>query len=162
MNDFFKFVTSSNVLSVILLVLTLIELFQSRKSRNGELLYSIFIDIHRTEFLNDIDWLTDYMNKLKKQEKFYYDTLDPKDKRRIDNVIDVFTRIAYLCENHIVSRKHILNMYSGLIIQIWDLCKDYIAKKRRRTGIQNYACYFETMYKKAADFRKKKSLGKPR
>ena len=138
--------SSIDIFIVIPLVLTCFELLQIHKSRTAEVLYNIFNDIHSEKNLKNIEWI--YTLDLSE-----YSTLKAEEKRRIDDIIDVFTRISFLCEKRLIAKRYFLQMYSGLLIHVWEHTQQYIKTKRNVTGVTNYACYYEKMYKHAIKYR---------
>ena len=143
-----NWISNINIIVIIPLILTCIELVQIHKTRTAEILYNIFNDIHTTDNMQNIEWL--YTMDLSN-----YSILTTENKRRIDDTIDVFTRISFLCEKKLLPKKYILQMYSGLIIHVWQHAQQYIISKRTATGITNYAIYFEKMYKRSLKYRTK-------
>lgn len=153
LKDIIHFIVDYNLLTAALLFLTVLELSQSRKTRTADTLYNVFKDIHHSEFLKETEWLYTYDT-----EKSYSE-IDSADRRRLDDIIDTFTRIGYLCERRCIGYDDVVNMYSGLIVHVWKKAKPYIYEKRHKSGVGNYACYFETLYNKAIKYRKEKQIG---
>ncbi len=146
MKAIIDYILNIDIFIVLPLILTCFELLQIHKARVAEILYDIFNDIHSTENLQNIEWLYN-------QNLTNYTNLTAQDKRKIDDVIDVFTRISFLCDKRLISKKYFIQMYSGLIIHVWEHVQQYVRQKRIATGVTNYACYYEKMYKHAIKYR---------
>lgn len=149
---FIQFVVENDILTMIILIFTIVEINQSRKARTGDILYNIFHNIHNTDFLKEVEWF--YNFDTSKQ----YNTISPENIRRADDVIDTFTRISFLCNKRVISYNDISRMYSGLIIHIWKHAYPYVTSKRKYSGVNNYACYFEELYYRAYEYRSDNSL----
>lgn len=100
--DFINIIPKEDIFLIIPLLLTFFELLQIRKSRTAEILYNIFNDIHSGTTLQNIEWL--YTMDLSN-----YCNLSAEEKRKIDDIIDVFDRISFLCEKWLIPKKYFVH-----------------------------------------------------
>lgn len=143
---------SSAVGTAVVLVTAIIALRQigvAAQARHVDVLGKVFESFHSDEARQDRRFI--YESAFDD-----YSALSPEIRDRIDRVIDLYERTAFLAIRSLIPTDLILGMYSGTYIVVWNKLDSYICDKRIATGLSNYGGAFETLAKKARVYRKKR------
>ena len=69
---------------------------------------------------------------------------------------DLFHSLGFYSRNRFVSRRYLLELYSGGIISMWQCLEPFVQYMRTEKGVSNYSHDFETLAAAARVYRAKK------
>jgi len=151
MNDIWSAVSaiSSVVNTVIVLVAAIFavkQIKEATKARYISVMLELFKDMHQDTTSNNRQFI--YSNTFGD-----YKTTLPETQVRVESVINLYQRIAYLASKELVPSEFILDMYSGTYKSVWQKLENYIETRRKETNVINYAKDFEEFARKAIEYR---------
>jgi hypothetical protein len=143
---------SSAISTLVILVAAVIAMKQLREAaqaRHVGALSKVFEDFHSEEARQDKRFI--YDNSFDD-----YSKCSPEIRYRVDRVIELHQRTAFLATLSLIPSDLILEMYSGTYAALWQKLELYVLGKRTETGLTNYGASFEVLAKKAVEYRKKR------
>jgi hypothetical protein len=69
---------------------------------------------------------------------------------------DYFQRMAFLSKRGFLSRRYILEMYSGTVVSMWQCLGPFALHMRSERGLSNYSCDFEELATAAIEYRSRR------
>lgn len=154
MNDMWSAIdaVSSAVSTLIVLVTAIIALRQiaeAVQARHVTGLAKVFEDFHSDEARRDRQFI--YDNSFSEFSK-----CPPEIRDRVERVIELYQRTAFLAIRSLIPSDLILEMYSGAYVAVWQKLELYVTSKRAESGLSNYGASFEALARQAIDYRKTK------
>jgi hypothetical protein len=84
---------------------------------------------------------------------------DPEIEMLCRTVCEFFERVAFMSEHRVIRRQHLLDMYSGAIINNYQSLRPYIKFRRQEPNLGKYARNFQNLAGAARRYRDRKYTG---
>ena len=137
---------ANTIIVLVAAIFAVRQIKEAAKARYISVLFEMFRDMHQDRASADRQFI--YSNTFDD-----YKTCSPEDQVRIERVINLYQRIAYLASKKLVPSEFILDMYSGTYKSVWQKLGNYIETRRTATKVANYAKAFEEFAKQAIEYR---------
>lgn len=125
------------------------QLVELTRTRNLQGILDTFSDFHERDAYRDRDAIL-ARGPVEPEE------LDQSDYELYMRTADFFQRLGFLSRRGFISKKYVLDMYSGTVLAMWSCLCPFVQYMRTQQGLTNYSTDFEELAESAVSHRKRR------